>query len=478
MDTKKLRQKILDLAIHGKLVPQDPNDEPASVLLERIKAEKERLIKEGKIKKSKKSTKASDTPHYEQVPFEVPGSWVWCTLGDLAFYKKGPFGSSLTKAMFVPKSNDTYKVYEQKNAIQKDNTLGSYFITKEKYDSLIGFAIQPYDIIVSCAGTIGETYVLPQNSQEGIINQALMLIRLYSREIEQFYLLYFDFILKEEAYKESKGTAIKNIPPFDVLKGFHIPLPPISEQQRILKEIEHWFSLIDIIERGKNDLQTTIKQAKSKILDLAIHGKLVPQDPNDEPASELLKRINPKAEVTCDNGHKWKLPQSWCWAKGRQIFLPMKSTKPHNDEFLYIDIDSIDNKRQIINKIKSIKTANAPSRASRYTQKGDVVFSMVRPYLRNIAKVSVDGCIASTGFYVCSPIDDLNSEYCYYLMISDYVVTGLNQFMKGDNSPSINKSHIDEWLFPLPPFPEQQRIVQKIEKLFSLLDHIKKSLEV
>ena len=380
--------------------------------------------------------------------------------------------------MFVPKSNDTYKVYEQKNAIQKDNTLGSYFITKEKYDSLIGFAIQPYDIIVSCAGTIGETYVLPQNSQEGIINQALMLIRLYSREIEQFYLLYFDFILKEEAYKESKGTAIKNIPPFDVLNGFHIPLPPISEQQRILKEIEHWFSLIDIIERGKDDLQTTIKQAKSKILDLAIHGKLVPQDPNDEPASELLKRINPKAEVTCDNGHKWKLPQSWCWAKGRQIFLPMKSTKPHNDEFLYIDIDSIDNKRQIINKIKSIKTANAPSRASRYTQKGDVVFSMVRPYLRNIAKVSVDGCIASTGFYVCSPIDDLNSEYCYYLMISDYVVTGLNQFMKGDNSPSINKSHIDEWLFPLPPFPEQQRIVQKIEKLFSLLDHIKKSLEV
>lgn len=129
MDTKKLRQKILDLAIHGKLVPQDPNDEPASVLLERIKAEKERLIKEGKIKKSKKSTKASDTPHYENVPFEVPSSWVWCTLGDLAFYKKGPFGSSLTKAMFVPKSNDTYKVYEQKNAIQKDNTLGSYFIT-------------------------------------------------------------------------------------------------------------------------------------------------------------------------------------------------------------------------------------------------------------------------------------------------------------------------------------------------------------
>ena len=262
-----------------------------------------------------------------------------------------------------------------------------------------------------------------------------------------------------------------------ILGNLNIPIPPITEQYRIVAEIERWLSWIDIIENDKDDLENIIKQAKNKILDLAIHGKLVPQDPNDESAIELLKRINPDF-TPCDNGHKWKLPQSWCWAKGRQIFLPMKSTKPHNDEFLYIDIDSIDNKRQIINKIKSIKTANAPSRASRYTQKGDVVFSMVRPYLRNIAKVSVDGCIASTGFYVCSPIDDLNSEYCYYLMISDYVVTGLNQFMKGDNSPSINKSHIDEWLFPLPPFPEQQRIVQKIEKLFSLLDHIKKSLEV
>lgn len=263
----------------------------------------------------------------------------------------------------------------------------------------------------------------------------------------------------------------------DNLNKILIPLPPEKELHRIIESVNNYFSYISFIEGEIEEMDSFILKAKSKILDLAIHGKLVPQDPNDEPTIKLLKRINPSF-TPCDNEHKWKLPQSWCWAKGRQIFLPMKSTKPHNDEFLYIDIDSIDNKRQIINKIKSIKTANAPSRASRYTQKGDVVFSMVRPYLRNIAKVSVDGCIASTGFYVCSPIEDLNSEYCYYLMISDYVVTGLNQFMKGDNSPSINKSHIDEWLFPLPPFPEQQRIVQKIEKLFSLLDHIKKSLEV
>ncbi len=478
MDTKKLRQKILDLAIRGKLVPQDPNDEPASVLLERIKAEKGRLIKEGKIKKSKKSVKTSNTPHYENVPFVVPDNWVWCRLDDLAFYKKGPFGSSLTKAMFVQKGDDTYKVYEQKNAIQKDHELGSYYISKEKYCSLSSFAVHPYDIIVSCAGTIGETYVLPQNIQEGIINQALMLIRLYNREIERFYLLYFDFILKQEAYKESKGTAIKNIPPFDVLKNFLIPIPPKEEQNRILSEVDKWMSFVNAIETNSNDLQTIIKQTKNKILDLAIHGKLVPQDPNDEPAIELLKRINPDF-IPCDNGHSEKLPQNWVWVKGKNIFLPMKSTKPKNNEFQYIDIDSIDNKQQIINEIKTIKTANAPSRASRYTQKNDVIFSMVRPYLRNIAKVVTDNCIASTGFYVCSAIPQiLNSNYCYYLMVSDYVVNGLNQFMKGDNSPSINKGHIDEWLFPLPPLTEQQRIVQKIEELFSVLDNIQNALEV
>ena len=232
---------------------------------------------------------------------------MWCKLDDLAFYKKGPFGSSLTKAMFVPKGKDTYKVYEQKNAIQKDHKLGSYYISTEKYCSLSGFAVHPYDIIVSCAGTIGETYVLPQNIQEGIINQALMLIRLYNREIERFYLLYFDFILKQEAYKESKGTAIKNIPPFDVLKNFFIPIPPKEEQKRILSEVDKWMSFVDDIDTNCKDLQLYIKHTKSKILDLAIHGKLVPQDPNDEPAIELLKRINPDF-TPCDNGY---YPVGW-----------------------------------------------------------------------------------------------------------------------------------------------------------------------
>ena len=157
----------------------------------------------------------------------------------------------------------------------------------------------------------------------------------------------------------------------------------------------------------------------------------------------------------------------------------MKSIKPSGEDFLYIDIESIDNKKQIINEVKSIKTANAPSRASRYTKKGDVVFSMVRPYLRNIAKIERDNCIASTGFFVCSPVKEiLLSTYCYYLMISSYVVDGLNHFMKGDNSPSINKKDIDEWLFPIPPIAEQLRIVNIIEKRLLPLSEIQKTLEM
>jgi len=462
MDTKKLRQKILDLAIHGKLVPQDPNDEPASVLLERIKAEKERLIKEGKIKKSKKSTKASDTPHYEQVPFEVPGSWVWCTLGDLAFYKKGPFGSSLTKAMFVPKSNDTYKVYEQKNAIQKDNTLGSYFITKEKYDSLIGFAIQPYDIIVSCAGTIGETYVLPQNSQEGIINQALMLIRLYSREIEQFYLLYFDFILKEEAYKESKGTAIKNIPPFDVLKGFHIPLPPISEQQRILKEIEHWFSLIDIIERGKDDLQTTIKQAKSKILDLAIHGKLVPQDPNDEPASELLKRINSKAEITCDNGHYPNLPNGW-------VVTPMQTLCSLTDGERQSEIERVNLDVKYLRGERETKTLTA----GRYTPANTLLILVDGENSGEVFRTPIEGYQGST-FKLLSINDNMNTDYV--LQVINLHRKTLRENKVGSAIPHLNKKLFKAIEVPIPPYKEQQRIVNAINRAFQQLDIITGSL--
>ena len=193
--------------------------------------------------------------------------------------------------MFVPKSKNTYKVYEQKNAINKNAFIGNYYISKEKFDELKGFEVFPNDIIVSCAGTIGETFILPEGIERGIINQALMRIMVYKRQIIPFYLIYFDSVLKNEANQQGKGIAIKNIPSFDVLKNFLIPLPPLSEQRRIVEKIEELLALVDDLETNKTNLQSYIKQAKSKVLEMAIRGELVAQNSEDEPASVLLERI-------------------------------------------------------------------------------------------------------------------------------------------------------------------------------------------
>ena len=461
MDTKKLRQKILDLAIRGKLVPQNPNDEPASVLIERIKAEKERLIKEGKIKKSKKPAKTSDTPHYQNVPFVVPDNWVWCRLDDLAFYKKGPFGSSLTKAMFVQKGDDTYKVYEQKNAIQKDHELGSYYISKEKYCSLSSFAVHPYDIIVSCAGTIGETYVLPQNIQEGIINQALMLIRLYNREIERFYLLYFDFILKQEAYKESKGTAIKNIPPFDILKNFLIPIPPKEEQNRILSEVDKWMSFVDDIDTNCKDLQLYIKHTKSKILDLAIHGKLVPQAPNDEPAIELLKRINPDF-TPCDNGYYPQLPNGWAVVPMQMLCSLTDGEKLEDKEMPNLDVKYLRGERDF-------KTWTN----GRYVAANSLLILVDGENSGEVFRTPIEGYQGSTFKQL-----HLNKNMCadYLLYVINLHRKALRENKIGSAIPHLNKKLFKAIEVPVPPYNEQVRIVAAINSALNRLDAIMENL--
>ena len=428
----------------------------------------------------------SDKSHY---PYELPKGWAWCRLDDLASYKKGPFGSSLTKAMFVSKGDDTYKVYEQKNAIQKDSTLGTYYISKEKYVSLSGFAIQPFDIIVSCAGTIGETYVLPQNIQKGIINQALMLIRLYCREIEQFYLLYFDFILKEEAKNSSKGTAIKNIPPFDVLKNFYIPIPPLKEQKRILDELNKWMSFVELIETGTANLQNIIKQTKSKILDLAIHGKLVPQDPTEEPASELLKRINPKAEITCDNGHYQKLPEGWVitsisdmceninglWKGKKEPFVKVgvirnanftKDFKLDYSKIEYIDVEErAFKKRHLLNGDLIVEKSGGSDN---------------NPVGRAILYEGKDAIFSFSNFTMVLRIhykDVLSYKYLYYYIMSKYQ-KGEMRLMQTQTT-GLHNLILDKYLdipLCLPPYQEQQRIINKIEETFGVLDLIMENL--
>ncbi len=206
----------------------------------------------------------------DEIPFEVPEGWAWERLGCLAQYKKGPFGSSITKAMFVPDSPEAIKIYEQKNAINKDANLGNYFISAEKYETLKGFEVCPNDIIVSCAGTIGEAYVFPKEMRKGIINQALMKISLYDLELLDFCLMYFDFQLKSVAQEQGHGIALKNIPPFDVLKRYLVPIPPIQEQQRIITTANNLIVRINSIDTDREIIVDLITKVKAKILDLAM----------------------------------------------------------------------------------------------------------------------------------------------------------------------------------------------------------------
>ena len=237
-----MKKSILQLAMQGKLVEQRPEEGTADELYKQIVAEKAKLIKEGKIKKEKPLPEITE----DEIPFEIPASWKWVRFGEFGSYKKGPFGSALTKGIFVPRGKDTIKVYEQKNAIQKDASLGEYYITREYFENKMkGFELFAGDIIVSCAGTIGETFVMPDDMEQGIINQALMRMKLMPSVYTEYFLLYFDVILKQNARNSSKGSAIKNIPPFDILKSYLVPLPPLAEQKRIVAKIEELLPYCD-----------------------------------------------------------------------------------------------------------------------------------------------------------------------------------------------------------------------------------------
>lgn len=237
-----MKKSILQYAIQGKLVEQREEEGTGEELYQQIQTEKQRLIKEGKIKKEKPLPEIAE----DEKPYDIPDNWTWVRFGDLGSYKKGPFGSAITKSMFVPKGNGAIKVYEQKNAIQKDATLGDYYIRRDYFESKMkGFEVFPGDIIVSCAGTIGETYVMPDKFEQGIINQALMRMKIFEPLYIPYFLTFFDFVLKKNARSGSKGSAIKNIPPFEILKNYLVPIPPLAEQKRIVAKLEEILPLCE-----------------------------------------------------------------------------------------------------------------------------------------------------------------------------------------------------------------------------------------
>ena len=493
MNAQQLKNSILQLAIQGKLVPQDPNDEPASVLLNKIRKEKTQLVKEGKLKKKD----LVETPISEdEKPFEIPEGWEWVRWGMLGEYKKGPFGSSLTKSMFVPKSDEAVKVYEQKNAIQKDYALGEYYISREKYETMKGFTVHPGDIIVSCAGTIGETYLLPLDAPIGIINQALMRAKLFLDSIIPYWLLHFSYILLIENKLKGKGSAIKNIPPFEILKAMPVPLPPLAEQHRIVAKIEELMPKVEEYGKAQEALDKLNaelpEKLKKSILQEAIEGRLVPQDPNDEPASVLLDKIRKeKAQLVKEGKLKKKdlvetpiseeekpfeIPKSWEWCKLGWIgewgagATPAKGNPEYysNGTIPWLRTGELNNGFVYDSEIKV--TSKALEKCSlRMCKVGDVLIAM---YGATIGKVAIAGIELTTNqaCCACTPLFLYNKYLLYYLMASKESFIEMGE---GGAQPNISREKIVAFPFALPPLAEQHRIVEKIEELFKQVDKLK-----
>ncbi|MCB7261738.1 restriction endonuclease subunit S [Bacteroides uniformis] len=531
MNGKQLKNSILQWAIQGKLVPQDPNDEPASVLLDKIRQEKERLIKEKKIKRDKNASiiyRGEDNSYYEkihatgevkcideEIPFEIPQGWEWCRLNDLALYRKGPFGSSLTKSMFVAKSNQSVKVYEQKNAIQKDFRLGDYYISKEKFEAMQSFIVKPNDIIVSCAGTIGETYLLPLDAPVGIINQALMRVTLFDLSIAEYWQMYFAYMLLNEAQMKGAGSAIKNIPPFEYLKAVLVPVPPLSEQNRLVERYNLLLSLIAKYESEADKLNclnlNIYDKLKKTVLQEAIQGKLVPQIAEEGTAQELLDQIKTEKQKLVkegklkksalndsvifrgDDNKYWEksgdsivcideeipfgIPSSWSWCRlgniasvkgGKRIPVGEKLTT-ENTGHMYIRVADM--------KENTVKTDDI-----HYISES--IYQKIKSYTISTEDlyITVAGTIGSVG-EIPKVFDNANltenadkivfrgicKKFLMHCLLSNFVQSQIKKCTTKVGQPKLAIVRIEDLLIPLPPIKEQYRIVHKIEQTASIM---------
>lgn len=445
----------------------------------------------------------------EEIPYNLPFGWTWCRLNELGIYRKGPFGSSLTKSMFIPKSKHSIKVYEQKNAIQKDYRLGEYYISEDKFSEMQSFVTHPSDIIVSCAGTIGETYILPQDAPIGIINQALMRVRLYNLDIVDYWQLFFAYILLIEKDMKGAGSAIKNIPSFEYLKGILVPLPPLQEQKRIIEKYNELAKFICYYTQQKEKLDllndSLYSNIQKSILQEAIKGKLVPQDPNDEPASVLLQRIKEEKQrlvkegklkkkdvvdsviykgddnkyyeqignkITCiDEEIPFKIPKEWCWVRLSDIVLiNPKNHVPDHTIAAFVPMGRIDATFLSSYSYVERKWGEIKQGFTHFSD-GDVAFAKITPCFQNrksmILKNLPNGIGAgTTELKVLRPYrNTLSVEYLFFFLESSYFVE--EAIFKGTaNQQRIMSGYMESKLFPLPPLEEQKRISKKIREVY------------
>ncbi|WP_281738661.1 restriction endonuclease subunit S [Enterococcus dispar] len=483
IDTKTLRKKVLDLAMRGKLVSQDSNDEPASELLKRIKAEKEELIKQKKIKRDKNETeifKCADGLYYEKfadgtikevdVPYELPQGWEWSRIAS-ATKKIVAGGDKPNEVSFEKTSEFQIPIYS--NGV-KDN--GLYGWAKEAK------IIEP-SVTVSARGTIGFTVI---RSRPFVPIVRLISVTPLEKTVDVSFLKYILSYL----IPTGEGTSIPQLT-VPGLKPFLIALPPYSEQLRITESIQSYLQIIDEIDNNQAELNNLANQLKRKVLDVAMQGKLVPQDPNDEPTSVLLEKIRAEKlnlfkegklkkkdlvenELVKDNDNDYyeKLPNSWALQPIQNVYWNLGQKKPRS-LFRYIDTSSIDNKSQKIVSTLQISREKAPSRARKVVQKDSVLFSTVRSYLLNSAIVkdtNTEDLIASTAFVVLDSLMDSNFLLSY--LISPHTIAKVSELSTGTNYPAINEKNFNSLAIPVPPIDEQIRISSLISSVKRLLQKL------
>ena len=424
--------------------------------------------------------KRSDTPHYENVPFEVPEGWVWTTVSDIS--KSILYGVSESA-----KTKGKYKLLRitdiQNNRVDWD----SVPFTDFDEDKVFPYLLNDGDIVFARTGaTVGKSYLINGLNHKAIYASYLIRLQTFDFILPQYVKLFFESgYYWEQIELGSVGIGQPNVNG-TILGNLNIPLPPLVEQKRIVEEIKKWFALIDQIEHGKADLQTVIKQAKSKILDLAIHGKLVPQDPNDEPASELLKRINPKAEVTCDNGHSEKLPQGWYSATINDVCSIIGGVSYNKADIQDTGIRVLRGGNIQSGKVfycsDDVFIPFSYQNKENQVQYGDIIV---------VASTGSQTLIGKTGFVdrdipktqigaflrIVRPKQKTLSPYIRLLFQTDAYKDYIRNVAKGSNINNVKNAHLQNYQICLPPLAEQQRIVTKIEELFSVLDNIQNALE-
>ena len=474
MDTQKLRQRILDLAIRGKLVPQDPNDEPASVLLDRIRTEKERLIAEGKIKRPK-AKKSTDKSHYQNFtpPFDIPESWEWVRLGDVCDVARGgsprPIKSYLTDRV---DGVNWIKIGDTEKDGKFINSTKEKIIPQGVSKSRL---VHKGDFLLTNSMSFGRPYIL---NIDGCIHDGWLVISPIGNVFDKDFL--YLLLSSEYAYSQfsekASGSAVSNLNSDKVAESI-FPLPPLDTQRRIVNEYGKLASFVQTIDNETNDLEKTIRLIKSRILDLAMQGRLMSQDPADEPAADMLRRINPKAKIITDNPHYPQLPDNWVLTRIKDVFeINPKNKASDNIQAGFVPMASIHDGYS--NKFHyDVKQWGEIKSGFTHFADGDIAVAKISPCLENrksmILRDLPNGIGAGTTELLIFRSTILIPEFSLLFFKSDNFIkccTGTFNGVVGQQR--VGKSIVEDIHIPIPPLNTQRAIVQRVQEWVKFLDNI------